>query len=196
MENRLSNSNLLVKLNIPKDKKVLCYFPTWDEDSSIVRFADVIEQLREEYYIITKPHHCTFRLLEKRNELDLLYSISDVVLDGNYDFESVANIGDVRICDAKSGSALESLFINDQIVTIFLSEHQNINDYFYPEIYDVADAIIYEPREMLQVIKNLTVKRDICLDKYIDRSMNEERLRGVLNTIVKQVKKERVSSYE
>lgn len=189
MKNRLISNNLLKSLEITTNKKILCYFPTWDEDSSILKFADSIEKMRDEYFIITKPHHCTFRLLEKKAELDMLYKISDVVLDGNYNFEEVAYAGDVRLCDAKSGAALESIFVNPDIPTIFLSVRQNIKEYFYPEIYQVASAVVNNPVKLNEEVRKSKSSQNINMDYYFCNSIDEDDLWNAINQIVNTIKK-------
>lgn len=176
VELRNINRKLLDKLSLKNDKKILCYFPTWDEDASIIRFAAAIENLKEEYYIVTKPHHCTFRLPEKKEELNILYRISDVVLDGNFDFEDVAYIGDLRLCDAKSGAALESIYINPKVPTIFLSEKEDINSYFYSEIYTAACVVLYEPELLADAVKNCLIAQTENINDYFDSEMDSNKL--------------------
>lgn len=93
-----------------------------------------------------------------KNELDILYKISDVVLDGNYDFESVANVGDIRICDAKSGSAFECVFVNSKIPLILLSMHEKIDEYFYTDIFDVSSEVLYDTSDLWRAVKKLKLE--------------------------------------
>lgn len=167
-------------LGITTDKPILVYFPTWDEDSSILMYKEQFMQLQDRFYIITKPHHCTYRLQEKRDELAALYEISDIVLDGNYDFENAAMLGDIRICDAKSGSALECCYLNNNIPTIFLSVRPNIEEYFYSEIFDIAGAVVNERQKLLSCVFNIQNNRDIReikdINYYFDVHMNRQKL--------------------
>ena len=96
---------LIKELGIHTDKPILLYYPTWDEYSSIKEFADRIDELRNDFFVVTKPHHCTFRLKSKKNDLKKLYDVSDMVLDGNYDFAKTTILADLAICDSKSASS-------------------------------------------------------------------------------------------
>ena len=69
---------LIKELGIHTDKPILLYYPTWDEYSSIKEFADRIGELRNDFFVVTKPHHCTFRLKSKKNDLKKLYDVSDM----------------------------------------------------------------------------------------------------------------------
>ena len=190
IRNRVIANDLLDKLNIKTEKKILCYFPTWDDDSSISKFSRAIEELKDEYFIVTKPHHCTFRLPEKKNELDILYKMSDVVLDGNYNFESVANVGDIRICDAKSGSALECVFVNSKIPLILLSMHEKVDEYFYADIFDVPSDVLYNPSDLKRAVKRAEVRTNIDVNQYFDCSKTEEDLWDITKRIIRSVNKE------
>lgn len=138
--------SLLKELNIDTDKKIITYFPTWDEDSSIQTFADVISDIRDKYFIITKPHHCTFRLTEKKDDLAKLYKISDLVLDGNYDFAKAALLGDIALCDAKSGASCEVPYLNKSINVLLLEPHKD-NDKYLPEITEFF-TVISSPEDL------------------------------------------------
>lgn len=140
------------QLGIRTNKKIICYLPTWDEDSSIIKFRESVKALKNEYYIVTKPHHLTCRNIDKQEELAVLHEISDMVLECEYDFESFVNIGDVIICDAKSGASLESCLVNREAKVIFLSVKENMQDYFYDEIFDIA-YVINKPEELQKTVE-------------------------------------------
>lgn len=180
--------SLYQELGIVTNKPVLLYLPTWDEDSSISRFYDEIRLLKEKFFIVTKPHHCTYHLKEKEGELEKLYELSDLVLDGNYDFEKAVMLGDIRICDAKSGAAIESCCLNPDIPTVFLSVRKDISKEFYEEIFEVADAVVNDPSRLYEVIMGLNNKKSIkekALGQYFDFSVNEERLMEYFVEIIK-----------
>lgn len=129
------------KLNIYTDKPIIVYFPTWDENASIQKFGDEIKKLKEKFFVATKAHHCTFRLADKKSDLEKLYEISDVVLPGNSSFEDAARLADIIIADAKSGGSSESCYINRNAPAIFLSVQNDIKSYFYPEIFKLGNVI-------------------------------------------------------
>lgn len=140
-KNKPQKNALLQQFGIETDKPVIVYLPTYDDDASIAMFGDEIGSLRDRFYILTKPHHCTARLPEKKHDLDRLYAISDKVLDGNISFSDVCSCADFYIADAKSGAALESLYLNYKQAIFLTPREGNILDLFYPEFFEVAHVI-------------------------------------------------------
>lgn len=181
----IENKNQVIKeLNIKTDKQILVYLPTWDHDPSVEAYYDEIMKLKEQYFIVTKPHHCTFRLESQAERLKKIYELSDVVLDGNYDFEKAVGIADVLLCDATSGASTESRVLNPEARLVLLSTRNDIKEYFYSEIEDFADVVVNKPSDLLGVMHNINnQKRDW---KYIiDMDKNEEDLWRVLDKIIK-----------
>ena len=129
------------QLSINTNKKILVYFPTWDEDSSIIPFYDELKKLKEKYFVVTKAHHCTFRRLEKIQDLQALYEISDIVLGGNYSFSNAAAIADIAIIDAKSGATCEVPYLRKNIPILYLSVQKNLKEYFYEDIFEFGYLI-------------------------------------------------------
>lgn len=146
---------LIKELGIHTDKPILLYYPTWDEYSSIKEFADKIDELREDFFVVTKPHHCTFRLKSKRDDLKKLYKVSDMVLDGNYDFAKTTILADLAICDSKSASSTEIPFLNPNIKMVMILVNTKREDYDYPldNIYCVVD----EPDDLNDNIKSVMI---------------------------------------
>lgn len=187
--NKWDKAMIYKELGINTNKPTLVYFPTWDEDSSILRYKEQFIQLKEKFFIITKSHHCTYRLPEKHNELTVLFEISDVVLEGNYDFEKAAILGDVRICDAKSGAALECCFLNNSIPTIFLTVRQKVQEDFYTEMFDIADAVVDKPQNLIPCVYNINANKreNKDINYYFDGTMNEQRLWECFEEILKEI---------
>ena len=109
-----------IKKQNTQGKPILVYFPTWDAGSSISAYWNEIEKLRKQFFIVTKAHHCTFRLRSEQEHRDILYRISDIVCGGNFDFKKVASVGDVAVCDAISGAAAEVPLLNPNIDMLLL----------------------------------------------------------------------------
>lgn len=103
-----------------QNKPVLLYFPTWDTASSIEMYADEFKKIKNNFFIITKAHHCTYRLDSEKTRKKILYDISDIVLEGNFSLEEAASLGNMAVCDAISGSATEVPYINSDIKLILL----------------------------------------------------------------------------
>ena len=140
------------ELDIKPDKPVLLYFPTWDENASIQAYAKEMMKLKEKYYIITKAHHCTWRLESKKEDLDKLYAISDLVLEGNYDFRKSTLLGDVAICDAKSGACTEVGYLNPDLQLVLISLVENYHAEFDDEI-DALGTVVTKPSELMSAVK-------------------------------------------
>lgn len=139
------------ELGIKTEKKIILYMPTWDEHASIQVYREAFFGLRKSYYIVTKPHHCTYRLRSKREDLKILYEISDMVLDAAYSLEKSAFIGDITIVDAKSGAAFESCFINPESKMIWLSPQKDIRNYFVEDVFTMAE-ITNEPEKLDEIV--------------------------------------------
>lgn len=140
------------ELNIKPNKPVLLYFPTWDENASIQTYAKEMMKLKEKYYIITKAHHCTWRLERKKEDLDTLYAISDLVLEGNYDFGKSTLLGDVAICDAKSGASTEVGYLNPDLQLVLISLVEDYHADFEEEI-DVWSTVVTKPSELMDAVE-------------------------------------------
>lgn len=179
-----NKDKVLKELNINTEKQILVYLPTWDHDPSVEAYYDEIMKLKEQYFVVTKPHHCTFRLESQAERLKKIYELSDVVLDGNYDFEKAVIIADVLLCDATSGASTESRVLNPEARLVLLSTRTDIKEYFYSEIEDFADAVVNNPNDLLGVMDGLDVRQKDW--KYIiDMDKDEEDLWHVMKTIIK-----------
>lgn len=146
-------NDLLKKFNIKTDKPILLYLPTWDEHASIQKFGDTLINLKEKFYIVVKPHHCTFRLPNKKNDMDYLSLIADLILPPEITLEQLSFIGDLTLIDAKSGATLEMCFLNTKINVIFLSVVDNVGDYFRDDIYMIA-PLVNQNDDLLKCIDN------------------------------------------
>lgn len=129
------------KYHIATTKPILLYFPTWDEDSSIQIFAKAIKALKNDFFVITKPHHCTFRLKWKKNDLKRLYDISHIVLDGNASFEECAMLAQYALIDAKSGASTNVPYLNPHTKFLLLSPREELEKHFVEELVDIANII-------------------------------------------------------
>ncbi len=157
---RFHTEEIRRELGIETEKKIILYMPTWDEHASICTYREAFMELRKSYYIVTKPHHCTYRLKSKQVDLKILYEISDMVLDAAYNFEKAAFIGDITMVDAKSGAALETCFINPDVKMIWLSPQKNVRSYFVDEAFTMAE-LINEPQKLKGTVSGM-----LSEDKY------------------------------
>lgn len=156
-------NNRPLKESFDTKKPILAYFPTWDEDCSVNLFYEELKKLKEHFFVVTKAHHCSFRLDEKKNDLEKIYTISDVVLEGNYDFAKAAILGDIAIIDAKSGASTEIPYLNPNIKILYLSPRNNLKKYFSKNIFEIG-YFINKPEKLVDMIKFIYKN-----DKYIKR---------------------------
>lgn len=189
-DEKINKLDILKELGINTNKKIICYLPTWDEDSSISLFFDAFMELKKEYFIVTKPHHCTYRLSEKKLDMDKLYKISDIVLDCNFNFGKAVMLGDMLVVDAKSGASFEARLLNNNVPELLLSVRENVDEYFYSKIHEYMD-IINNPSELCLKISNLIMKENMKknnLNELIDTTMNTEKLWSIFVEIFKDIR--------
>ena len=148
-----SRNDILREIGITTEKPILVYFPTWDEDNTIDTYANEIEKLKDDYFIITKAHHCT-NLSKNPDDYKILKKISNVVLDGNFDFVKAALLGDVCIADAKSGASLEVAYINGNIPIALLFKTKD-DDIKYSSEIKSNFTIINEPGKLKAVVDKI-----------------------------------------
>lgn len=122
-------------------KPILLYFPTWNTISSIQWYAEEINKLRESFFVISKAHHCTYRHKTERKNLETLKRISDIVLAGNFKFESAAKLGMLALCDAVSGAASEVPFANEDIKLVLLYSPVEAKNNYNPIIKEFAVCV-------------------------------------------------------
>lgn len=145
--NQAERELLISKNNLDK-KPILLYFPTWDSASSITKYEEGFKKLKEQFFIVTKAHHCTFRLASEKKHRQILNLISDIVLEGNYSFEMAVKLSDLAVCDAISGAATEVPFINHNVRLVLLKspdeEKNKFKEFFdkYAVTVDSSDALV------------------------------------------------------
>ena len=145
------------------NKPRLLYFPTWGVNSSIREYAEKIGNLRKDFFVIVKAHHCTFRLKEEKDNLKFLSENSDLLLGGNFDFYSVAKEGDVAICDATSNSATEVPYVNKAIKLIVVCPAQYDESGYIDDICEFAE-IVRKPEKIEDAVKSV-YKNDLFVKK-------------------------------
>ena len=118
-------------LGIQSTKPILVYYPTWDDHSSISEYAEEIGKLRDMYFVISKPHHCTLRLPEKERDRALLKRNSDLVVDTTGSLSELASITDFAICDAMSGALCEVAYLNRDAHMVAILEPGTKEEFYF-----------------------------------------------------------------
>lgn len=190
---RFDKQKLRKKYGIPQDATIISYLPTWDEDTSIQKFKESFSTLKDKYFIITKPHHCTFRLESKQDDLAILQENSTIVLDGNASLEEAVNISDINICDAKSGSAMESILLAADTPTIFLYPHDDVSERFEEIINEIAIDVVTDNQSLTNVIKDAIIENKKNkledIDYYFDTKFTKNDFIRLFNSLVLEVRK-------
>lgn len=151
---------------INASRKVLLYFPTWDEDCGVMQFGDEIKQLRKTYFIVTKMHHVLERDADKNLERRKISEFSDVILPADCDIETAVAMADYILADAKSGAAMEAAYLNNTVPLALLTVREPVEDWFYPEIEKLGPVVtakdsLTEKMAECQVEKNWEERKKI-----------------------------------
>lgn len=187
----VDREKVLGQLGINTDKKILCYYPTWGEHSTIPMFSSYIKELKKEYFIVTKAHHCTYRLESELPKLNRLYDISDVVLEGNFDFALSTLIGDINICDAKSGAATEVPYLNPfaKVLYIYDNKKNDFENALFEDIFEIG-PVTDKPWEIKGILESdmpgaYINKREERL-KYIFGNRGTDYIENILKALEKK----------
>lgn len=150
----LSLKEIFKKLSINTNKPILGYFPTWDDDNTIQLFSSALQSLKKDYFILSKPHHCTARLAHKKQDLEMLQAIADYLAPSNTPLTELFCASNILLVDGKSGCLTETLLICEETPLIALSCKKNVEDYFYPPLKAIA-PIITNPDYLNETIKKV-----------------------------------------
>lgn len=171
-------------------KPILGYFPTWDVGSSISWYKEQLKDIKKRFFIISKMHHCTARLLKEEEHRRILYEISDIVCEGNYDIKEVSKVCDIAVCDAISGAAAEIPLENPDIKLVLLYSPIKEKNDFKAVIHKFAQCV-KSPVELTVSIDNTfeydsykNTRREIIHD--IFEFTNETCLDDFINIILRR----------
>lgn len=87
--------------------------------------------------------------------IEKLYDVSDMVLDGNYDFAKTTILADLAICDSKSASSTEIPFLNPDIKMVMILVNTIREDYDYP--LDNIYCVVEEPHNLIDNVKKVMI---------------------------------------
>lgn len=182
-EKKTDKDEILSELKIKTDKPIIVYYPTWDEYSSIQLYEKTLNQLRKDFYLISKPHHCVWR---SKDKMESLLRCSDLVLDGKFDLYKTAIIADCAICDARSGVVTEVAFLNRDIHMVLI--YYNLeNKEFHIDIDNFAYGI-KRPSELIATVKSVTNNDEkIFLRKNMVDKMYSYDIRCGINRAIKKI---------
>lgn len=169
VQSKPQKEKLLHDLGICTRKPILLYYPTWDEYSSISDYAKMIRSLHDEFYTVVKPHHCTYRLPEKADDMKQLNENFDCVLTGTFELWKTTAIADIAICDAGSGVLSEIVFLNPGLKLMTIYKNNGADD-FYIDLSKLAVPVDH-PEKFLSLFHQLW-KADLSMKarrEFIDK---------------------------
>lgn len=142
-------------LNIPLDKKVLLYAPTWRDNQYVTKgytfqleadFHKWKDVLGDEYVLLFKPHYLIINEYKKDTSLEgFLYSI-----DASVDISSLYIIADALITDYSS--VFFDYAILNRPIYFYMYDIESYKEElrgFYIDIYKDLPGTIYEKEEMM-----------------------------------------------
>ena len=153
--------NIKKKYNIPTDKKIILYAPTWRDNSYIAsgytfeleaNFHKWQEVFGEEYIVVFKPHYLIVNKFADDRSLDgFLYSI-----DATAEINELYVISDILITDYSS--VFFDYAVLNRPIYFYMYDLDSYKDElrgFYLDIYTELPGKIYEDEKtMLNDIKN------------------------------------------
>ena len=151
------------RLNIPKDKKVILYAPTWRDNeyyekgkykfATEMDFDQMKSELSDEYVLIVKFHY-----LVKENIDWSKYDDFVIECDADWDIQELYLISDMMITDYSSVMFDYSLLKRPMIFYAYDLENykNNLRDFYFDMINEVPGPICLTNDEMIEFIKNYT----------------------------------------
>lgn len=160
------------RLNLPLDKKVILYAPTWRDDTYNSKgylykpeadFKKWKERLSEEWVLIYKPHYLIVNDINKEELGDFIYIASN-----EEDINDLYIVSDLLVTDYSS-----VFFDYGVLKRPILFYMYDLEDYkenlrgFYLDVFkDLPGPIIKEEDKLLQIIYNTTEIHDDFIDRY------------------------------
>ncbi|OPJ61638.1 CDP-glycerol glycerophosphotransferase family protein [Clostridium oryzae] len=160
------------KLNIPKDKVIILYAPTWRDNKYTqdgyfqelnVDFRKWYEKLGDKYYIIYKPHYLISNTKNMYMNPNFIYDASE-----HEDINCLYIISDMLITDYSSVFFDYAALKRPILFYMYdLEEYKNNLRGFYLDIYeDLPAPIIEDEEELLNSILNIEEVEINSKEKY------------------------------
>ena len=161
------------KLNLPKDKKIILYAPTWRDDESYdigkVKFNlkldldSLKESISDEYIILIRTHYFISNNLDLTTFKGFAYDVSKYD-----DISELYLISDILITDYSS-VFFDYANLKRPILfyTYDLDKYSNMLRGFYLDIYtDVPGPLLFTTQEVIDAIKNIDAISEQYHKKY------------------------------
>ena len=151
------------RLNIPKDKKIILYAPTWRDNKFYAKgrykfatemdFDAMHENLKDDYILIIKFHYLVKEDIDWSKYKDFI-----IECDANWDIQELYLIADMMITDYSSVMFDYSILKRPMIFfTYDLDDYKNnLRDFYFDMVEEVPGPICQTNEEMIDFIKNCT----------------------------------------
>ena len=161
------------KLNLPNDKKIILYAPTWRDDEFVdigsVKFKlqleldKLKEALSDEYIVLVRTHYFISNNLDLRDVEDFAFDVS------RYDdIAELYLVADILITDYSS-VFFDYANLKRPILyyTYDLEKYENVLRGFYLDIHEeVPGPLLKTTEEVIDSIKNIESLKEEYKDKY------------------------------
>lgn len=161
-------------LNIPKEKKIILYAPTWRDNNTMsswnykfdieINLKNMKKQFGEEYCILLRMHHLISKNLELDDEvIDFAYDVSDYD-----DIQELYLISDVLITDY---SSVFFDFANTKKPIIFYAYDfyeysENIRGFYIDMHKDLPGPVIDNEDELFDTLSNVDKMVECYKERY------------------------------
>lgn len=152
------------KFNIPKDKKIILYAPTWRDNeyyksgeykfATEMDFDKMYEELKDDYTLIVKFHY-----LVKENINWDKYDDFVIECDADWDIQELYLISDMMITDYSSVMFDYALLKRPMIFFAYDLENykNNLRDFYFDMVADVPGPIIENSESLVDYLKTIDI---------------------------------------
>ncbi len=143
------------------NKKQLLYLPTYGKESSIEQIVDVLDEIRERYYIVAKIHHGTNFLVNEHNRIDILKEKVDEFYDSHMPLMTLLETTDIILTD-NSGSIFEGIFTQIPVAVFCDDINKNKIGEFNTTQYELFKEGVLpftsDPNEIINILEKAQSK--------------------------------------
>ena len=144
-----------------RNKPTLLILPTFGSDTSLINLLtnELIEQLKNSYYVITKAHHAIHFGVDGKEPLQIMKKVSDEFYDSDTPIDELLKKADLVLSD-NSGAIFESICAGIPVAVF----SKNPNSRHLETIDTIQSKIITQkilpytddPKHVLQMLSNIT----------------------------------------
>lgn len=163
--NKEDIDKIKTRLNIPKDKKIILYAPTWRDNEYYAKgeykfatemdFDKLYDELSDEYTLIVKFHYLVKEDIDWKKYNDFV-----IECDADWDIQELYLISDMMITDYSSVMFDYAILKRPMIFfTYDLDNYKNnLRDFYFDMVEEVPGPICKTNEELIDFIKNYNEK--------------------------------------